>query len=193
MLNAADSVVTIAIKTGAAPPPSDRWPRLQGRTGCRAGWIPSATSWQGRQEFQEPVEPYVLGELVIDYAQRRVNPCRQSGPADLHRVFDPGRALLLRRPRDAVRASAAAGVGCARKGQRGADAHSHNSLRRRLGDDASNLTYIFTEARVGYRMPKGGDKAGFETVRKMAVRDELACAERTAGRGGLSCPRRLID
>ena len=28
-------------------------------------------------------------------------------------------------------------------------------LRGRLGDDADNPTYIFTEPRVGYRMPKG--------------------------------------
>ena len=26
---------------------------------------------------------------------------------------------------------------------------------RKLGDDAENPTYIFTELRVGYRMPKG--------------------------------------
>ena len=28
------------------------------------------------------------------------------------------------------------------------------SLRRKLGDDAKDPTYIFTELRVGYRMPK---------------------------------------
>ena len=28
-------------------------------------------------------------------------------------------------------------------------------LRRKLGDDAGNPTYIFTEPRVGYWMPKG--------------------------------------
>ena len=28
-------------------------------------------------------------------------------------------------------------------------------LRRKLGDDANNPTYIITEPRVGYRMPKG--------------------------------------
>ena len=28
-------------------------------------------------------------------------------------------------------------------------------LRRKLGDDADNPTYIFTEPRVGYRMPEG--------------------------------------
>ncbi|MCY3959963.1 MAG: winged helix-turn-helix domain-containing protein [Chloroflexi bacterium] len=28
-------------------------------------------------------------------------------------------------------------------------------LRRKLGDDAEDPTYIFTQLRVGYRMPKG--------------------------------------
>ena len=28
-------------------------------------------------------------------------------------------------------------------------------LRRKLGDDADIPTYIFTEPRIGYRMPKG--------------------------------------
>ena len=30
-----------------------------------------------------------------------------------------------------------------------------SSIRRKLGDDAENPTYIFTKLRVGYRMPKG--------------------------------------
>ncbi len=30
------------------------------------------------------------------------------------------------------------------------------SLRRKLKDDANNPTYVFTEPRVGYRMPKHG-------------------------------------
>ena len=30
-----------------------------------------------------------------------------------------------------------------------------SKLRRKLGDDADSPTYIFTEPRVGYRMPKG--------------------------------------
>ena len=32
-----------------------------------------------------------------------------------------------------------------------------SSLRRKLKDDSNNPTYIFTEPRIGYRMPKGGD------------------------------------
>ena len=30
-----------------------------------------------------------------------------------------------------------------------------SSLRRKLGDDGKDLTYNFTQLRVGYRMPKG--------------------------------------
>ena len=29
-----------------------------------------------------------------------------------------------------------------------------SSLRRKLGDNAENPAYVFTEPRVGYRMPK---------------------------------------
>ena len=32
---------------------------------------------------------------------------------------------------------------------------SISSLRRKLGDDVKDLAHIFTELRVGYRMPKG--------------------------------------
>ena len=37
-------------------------------------------------------------------------------------------------------------------------------LRRKLGDDADNPTYIFTEPRVGYRMPKGETKEQEEAM-----------------------------
>ena len=41
---------------------------------------------------------------------------------------------------------------------------SISSIRRKLGDDADNPTYIFTELRVGYRMPMGdGQVTGKET------------------------------
>ena len=37
-----------------------------------------------------------------------------------------------------------------------AGAHlSSSSIRRKLGDDAEDPTYIFTQFRVDYRMPKG--------------------------------------
>ena len=33
-----------------------------------------------------------------------------------------------------------------------------STLRRKLRDDADNPTYIFTEPRVGYRMPRGEEQ-----------------------------------
>ena len=35
-----------------------------------------------------------------------------------------------------------------------------SSLRRKLGDNAENPACIFTEVRVGYRMPKGETQNG---------------------------------
>ena len=35
-----------------------------------------------------------------------------------------------------------------------------NKLRRKLRDDAETPTYIFTEPRVGYRMPKAEERSG---------------------------------
>ena len=35
-----------------------------------------------------------------------------------------------------------------------------SKLRRKLGDDADNPTYIFAEPRVGYRMPRGEAEEG---------------------------------
>ena len=103
----------------------------------------------------EPSEPYVLGDLVIDYAGRSVSvagrPVRltaieyrllvelsaNAGKALTHddlleRVWERRSGGDLRPMRSAVR-----------------------SLRRKLGDDANDPTYIFTEPRIGYRMGKG--------------------------------------
>ena len=33
-----------------------------------------------------------------------------------------------------------------------------SKLRRKLGDDSDDAAYIFTEPRVGYRMPKGEEQ-----------------------------------
>ena len=37
------------------------------------------------------------------------------------------------------------------------------SLRRKLGDNAQDPTYILTELRVDYRMPKGEESKSSET------------------------------
>jgi len=108
-----------------------------------------------RRETPEPSQPYVLGDLTIDYAQRLV---RLDGhPVQLTDIeyrtlaelaSNAGRVLtyehLLRR---VWRLEGDADVRPMRT--------AVSSLRRKLGDDAENPTYVFTELRVGYRMPRG--------------------------------------
>ena len=103
----------------------------------------------------EPSEPYVLGDLTIDYAERRVTvagrPVRLTA-AEYKLLFElsvnGGRALthdqLLRRV-----------WGLTNSGDKRVLRTLVKKLRRKLNDDASNPTYIFAELRVGYRMPKG--------------------------------------
>ena len=108
-----------------------------------------------RRETPEPPAPYVMGSLTIDYAERAVSLDGRPVPltdieyrtlAEL--AANGGRVLtyehLLRR---VWRREADADV----RPMRTAVA----SLRRKLGDDAEDPTYIFTELRVGYRMPAG--------------------------------------
>ena len=110
-------------------------------------------------EWAEPSEPFVLGELTIDYAERRVTLAGRLVPltameygllfelsANAGRVMTYGRLLQrvwgLRGSRDSRRVRTAA-----------------KQLRRKLGDDANNPIYILNEPRVGYRMEKG-EEAG---------------------------------
>ena len=106
-------------------------------------------------EWAEPSEPYVFGDLTIDYAERRVTlagrPVQLTAieygllfelSANAGRVMTYDRLLQrvwgLRRSGDSRRVRTAA-----------------KQLRRKLGDDANNPTYILNEPRVGYRMAKG--------------------------------------
>ena len=109
-----------------------------------------------RRAASEPAEPYVLGDLTIDYAERSVTLAGR--PLELvameYRMLaelssNGGRVLTYQRLLERV------------WGERG-DADMRpmrtliNKLRRKLGDVGARPTYIFTERRVGYRMPKGG-------------------------------------
>jgi DNA-binding response OmpR family regulator/signal transduction histidine kinase len=100
------------------------------------------------------LEPYVLRDLSVNYAERRVtlagHPVRLT-PTEyqllaelsvnagvvlthdqlLQRVWGPGNSSDSRPVRTVVK-----------------------NLRRKLGEDAGNPTYIFTEPRIGYRMGK---------------------------------------
>ena len=108
-----------------------------------------------RREVPEPLEPYVLGGLVIDYALRRVSV--DGRPVQLtameYRTLaelsaNAGRVLTYEHLLERVW-----------KEKPDADLSPMRTmvskLRRKLRDDADNPTYIFTEPRVGFRMPRG--------------------------------------
>ena len=109
-------------------------------------------------EWAEPSEPFVLGDLTIDYAERRVTLAGR--PVQLTAIeygllfelsVNAGRVLtydrLLRRVWGLRRSGDSRRVRTAAK-----------QLRRKLGDDANNPTYILNEPRVGYRMAKGQER-----------------------------------
>ncbi len=103
----------------------------------------------------EPSEPYVLGDLKIDYAERRVTLAGRPLPliAMEYRLLaelsaNAGRLLTYEHLLERVWGERSSG-----------DVRPMRTivskLRRKLGDDADNPIYIFTEPRVGYRMTKG--------------------------------------
>ena len=108
-----------------------------------------------RRAASEPSEPYVLGDLTIDYAERRVTLAGRPLPliAMEYRLLaelsaNAGRLLTYEHLLERVWGEKSSG-----------DVRPMRTivskLRRKLGDDADNPIYIFTEPRVGYRMPKG--------------------------------------
>ena len=115
-----------------------------------------------KRAASEPSEPYVLGDLTIDYAERRVTLAGRPLPliAMEYRLLaelsaNAGRLLTYEHLLERVWGEKSSG-----------DVRPMRTivskLRRKLGDDADNPTYIFTEPRVGYRMPKGETKGGTE-------------------------------
>ena len=99
-------------------------------------------------------KPYVLGDLTIDYAERRVSVAGSpisltSKEYDLIYVLsiNSGRVLthgqLLRRLWDSKKPGDVRGLRTLMR-----------RLRRKLGENASDPTYFFSEPRVGYRMAK---------------------------------------
>ena len=116
-----------------------------------------------KREVSEPSEPYVLGDLVVDYAERRVTlaGCPVELMAIEYRMLaeltaNAGRVLTYEHLLERVWGERSSG-----------DVRPMRTivskLRRKLGDDADNPTYIFTEPRVGYRMPRGETREREET------------------------------
>ena len=105
----------------------------------------------------EPPAPFVLGDMILDYAVRSVSVagkavnltpieygllCELSVNAGLVLTYDQ----LLERV-----------WGSGSQGDRRNLRTYVKRLRRKLGDDAENPTFIFTEPRVGFRMPRGAE------------------------------------
>ena len=124
--------------------------------------VRAALRRQAAPYWGEPSEPYVLGDLTIDYAERRVTVAGRPVPltaTEYKLLFElsvnDGRVLthdqLLRRV-----------WGPKNFGDVRVIRTLVGKLRRKLDDDASSPTYLFAEPRVGYRMPKG-QEPGQET------------------------------
>ena len=108
-----------------------------------------------RREVPELQGTYVLGDLTIDYVERSVTlagrplyllPLEYRMLAELS--AGAGRVLTYDHLLDRV-------WGVRGRGDLRPMRTIVRKLRRKLGDDAGNPTYIFTEPRVGYRMPQG--------------------------------------
>ncbi len=123
-----------------------------------AARIRAALRKRAAPELAQPSEPYVRGDLTVDYARRRVTVA--GTPVELTDIeyrmlvelsVNAGRALthehLLQR------------VWGPDKGEdSGPVRNIVKRLRRKLGEDASNPAFIFAVPRVGYRMEKGETK-----------------------------------
>ena len=104
--------------------------------------------------MRAPYEPYAVGDLTIDYAERRV---RLAGrqvdltPTEfgvLHELsVHGGRPLTHDQLLQQV-------WGMERRGEPWLVREVVKRLRRKLGDDAQRPRYILTETRVGYRMAR---------------------------------------
>ena len=120
-----------------------------------AARIRAALRKRAAPELAQPSEPYVRGDLTVDYPQRRVTVA--GTPVELTDIeyrmlvelsVNAGRALthehLLQR------------VWGPDKGEdSGPVRNIVKRLRRKLGEDASHPAFVFAVPRVGYRMEKG--------------------------------------
>ena len=109
-------------------------------------------------EWAEPSQPYVFGDLTIDYAGRRVTLAGrpvQLTPIEYGLLFElsanAGRVMTYDRLLQRV-------WGLRISGDSRRVRTAAKQLRRKLGDDANNPTYILNEPRVGYRMEKGEEQ-----------------------------------
>ena len=124
--------------------PSELAARVRTALRQRAGLSPAA----------QP-RPYLLGDLGIDYAQRRVTVA--GDPVELTATeYAVLYELSANAGNPLTHDQLVARVwGVGRSGDSGLVRTIVRRLRQKLGDDAENPRYIFTEPRVGYRMARG--------------------------------------
>ena len=105
----------------------------------------------------EPPEPFRLGDLAIHYEERRVTLAGR--PVALTATeYDLLGALSVKAGRVATYDFLLRQVWGGRNSGDSKLVRAYvKRLRRKLGDDATRPTYIFTEHRVGYRMPRPGE------------------------------------
>ena len=126
--------------------------------------VRAALRWFGEPPISSPAEPFVLGDLTVDYAQRRVTV--SGSPAPLTPTeFDLLAALSMEAGRVVPHDRLLRKVWSQGKPGNIRVLRTHlKHLRRKLGDDASDPTYIFAEPRVGYRMAQGEGEASGEEL-----------------------------
>ena len=123
-----------------------------------AARIRAALRKRAAPELAQPSEPYLRGDLTVDYALRRVTVA--GNPVELtdieYRLLvelsaNAGRALTHERLLQRV-------WGPDKAEDSGPVRNIVKRLRRKLGDDPGSLGYILTEPRFGYRMEQGETK-----------------------------------
>ena len=128
-----------------------------------AARIRAALRKRAAPELAQPSEPYVRGDLTIDYPRRRVTVA--GNPVELTDIeyrllvelsVNAGRALTHERLLQRV-------WGPDKGEDSGPVRNIVKRLRRKLGDDPGSPGYILTEPRFGYRMAKGEGQEREET------------------------------
>ena len=128
-----------------------------------AARIRAALRKRAAPELAQPSDPYLRGDLTVDYAQRRVTVA--GNPVDLTDIeyrmlvelsVNAGRALTHERLLQRV-------WGPDKGEDSGPVRNIVKRLRRKLGEDAANPAFIFAEPRFGYRMEKGEGQEREET------------------------------
>ena len=124
--------------------------------------VRSALRRQSGPVQAESIEPFLLGDLTVNYADRAVSVAGRPVYLTVTEYellvelsANAGRVLTHEALLDRV-------WGTNYTGGKSAVRTAVKRLRDKLGDDANAPTYIFAEPRVGYRMAKGGTQEDSE-------------------------------